>query len=1588
MTEASQPRRRLQITQSLRQTATTSARPTAEPTSIPPIARSEPLPLSFAQQRVWIVEQLTQGSSLYTIPAAWRLIGPLEITALERSLDAIVRRHESLRTVFLTQEGKPLQWIREQVPWTWLRLDFRAMDPEKQAEEVRRALEREAQHTFDLEQGPLFHFTLLQLEQAEHILALTLHHSIADGHSIEVLLRELGSLYVTERHWLPARLPALPIQPADFAVWQRQVLSGGTLQKQLAYWRKALQGAPLLDLPTDYPRPPVQAFQGARVSVLLPGELSNRTRRLSQQNGMTLFMTLLTTFKLLLARYTGQTDIVVGTAVTNRTHVELEGVIGFLTNTLVLRTDLSGDLSFLQALQRVRQNALEAYAHQETPFEKVVEALHLERDLSRSPLFQVMFALQQTSDTSLAMDNLRIEPVHFEVFTTKFDLTFTVAEMAEGFSCTMEYDTALFAPQSIQRLLQHWQFLLEKLVENPQRPLRKISLVSGEAYREQLEAWSTPLAEPLFSAPRPALFLEYFSRQVQACPAAVAACCGDAMLTYAALDASANQLARLLQRRGVGPDTLVGLCIPRSLEVLVALLAILKAGGAYLPLDPGYPQQRLQYMLTDAGVRLVLTQQHLLERLAEAQVPSLCLDRLAELLADEVPTAPTVDLCAEHLAYMIYTSGTTGRPKGTMISHGGLSNYLTWAAAFYGVARGSGSAVHSSLSFDLTVTSLFTPLLVGRRVIMIEETTGVEALVQALRSSGQVSLLKVTPAHLPLLEASLGPEELAEAAMTLVIGGEALARADLEHWMHLAPRSRYINEYGPTETVVGCSIYEVTATEQSAQIPIGRPITQTQIYLLDAGLQPMPIGVIGEIYIAGAGVARGYWHQPAVTAERFVPDPLSRNAGARMYRSGDRARYRADGVLEYLGRADQQVKVRGFRIELGEIEEALARHPAVQDSAVLVREETTGEKRLVAYLVFRTQPSPTGQALRAFLFTTLPEYMVPATFVSLEELPLNPNGKLDRSQLLALHTPAIEHGSAYIPPRNDLEARFVEIWQQVLRREQIGIHDNFFELGGDSLLGIRMIALARGAGFQLVPKQLFQHQTVATLAADVAASQSTPASQTRTPNGPEPEGLDWSTPTSKWPDSSGRQPFLGSRQPLAFPPHIRYVVNMIEMPATVKPELLREAIQYIVQYHDILRLHVSKQGTDFDLFTDDLDEGPALLIAQIASLSEEEQQKYIQSTAMQLYLSLNTYQGYLSRFVYFDRGEQQSGFFLMILHHVLTDDHSMDILFQDLQFLSTQLASGRPPELPAKTASINAITRRIGDYLRTDFLQELPYWDALHAQRRKIPTDFPSPQQGLAPDASPPQTRPDTVTLFLEKDETQRLLYLSRLHKVTIEDVLIAGLVQAITRWLGEAGVHLYIMNNGRALFDDIDISRTFGCIIRGLWIYFQVAPDLSPRALLQSTLEQRKSVPNRGMGLGMAVNYDGYADPAWEPIRNSEQIQHATELYYSKDIIFNYHGIVADDQPSQPTSGRPAAQHYQDLVQPSMDVNGSQEGQAPSQLLVHPVIKEGRLVLTWKYDEMLYRRATILSLVESQRAAIRAIIEDWDHQPDGEDNL
>jgi amino acid adenylation domain-containing protein len=1100
--------------------------PSAVEQPLPPIPRhprQEPqvFPLSFAQQRLWFLEQLEPSSTAYLVPSALRLSGKLEVQALERSFQELLHRHESLRTTFALQEGQPVQIIhsageeRERTSSLLTVIDLQGLQPERQEREARHLADQEGQRPCDLEQGPLWRTSLLQLEPHEQVLLLTLHHIITDGWSNEVLMRELTTLYRAFVAGQSSPLAPLPIQYADYALWQRQWLQGDTLEEHLAYWRTHLAKVPPLALPTDHPRPAVQTHRGTRLSWQLPAALSQNILNLSQQQEVTLFMLLLAAFQVLLLRYTGQSDISVGTPVANRRHAAIEGVIGFFVNTLVLRTDLSGNPTFQQVLQRVHEVCLGAYAHQDIPFEKVVEELAPTRDLSRSPLFQVMLVLHNaqlpyeqgtiarrvlaaTEEDSKQYVNSSV--TEQELVTTrfasakrvlsKFDLTLSVAETGQRLHGILEYNTDLFEEETIRRMLDHWQTLLEGIVQRPQVHISDLQLLSEHERALLLVHWNATQAD----YPQELCVHQLFEQQVERTPDAVALVFGEQALTYTQLNQRANQLARYLQELGVGPEVLVGLYLERSLQMVVALLAVLKAGGTYVPLDTSYPSERLTYMLEEAQVLVVVTTaaQQADHKLAVAQARVVCLDRDWSRIDRYGSENRQSDVQTENLAYVIYTSGSTGRPKGVMISHRGLTNYLWWARKKYRAAEGTGALLHSSIGFDLTVTSLFMPLLAGQRVVIVPEEPGIEPLGLALRNERNLSLVKLTPSHLEGLNHYLPAEELVDGPQVLILGGEALWNKHLTFWQTYSSRTRLINEYGPTETVVGCCAYEVArgATHEGA-IPIGRPIANMQMYVLDAMLQPTVIGVTGELYIGGRGVARGYWGHPEMTAERFIPHPFSHTPGERLYRTGDLARYLPDGNLEYLGRVDQQVKIRGYRVELGEIEAVLGVHPAIQNAVVLTQERSDVQ-RLVAYLVFQPGQSLSSHDLRSYLQDRLPTYMIPSTFVPLEALPLTANGKVDRQQMITaapntsnppLSLIDTEHMSKRIP-RDTIEWHLLQIWEDVLARQPVSVLDNFFDLGGHSLLAVRLMSrISEHFGLALDLAILFQHPTVAELAA-------------------------------------------------------------------------------------------------------------------------------------------------------------------------------------------------------------------------------------------------------------------------------------------------------------------------------------------------------------------------------------------------------------------------------------------------------------------------------------------------------------------------
>jgi amino acid adenylation domain-containing protein len=1046
-----------------------AALPAAPP--VLPVARGGPLPLSFAQERLWFLDRLQPGRAFFNVPFAVRLRGELDGAALERALGEIVRRHEALRTTLGEVDGAtPVQVIAPFAGFTLPVDDVPGLPEAAREAEVRRRAADEAERPFDLEAGPLFRARLLRLAGDDHALFVSMHHGVTDEWSLEVWFHELAALYGAYRRGEPSPLPELPVQYADFAAWQRARLSGEALVALLAWWKERLAGAPeLLPLPTDHPRPAMMSFRGAHVPIHLPPPLVERLEGVARREGATLYMVLLAAFQALLARRAGTYDVVVGTTIAGRTRGETEGLVGLFMNTLALRTDLSGDPGFAEAVRRVREATLGAFEHQEVPFEKLVDELRLERSLSHSPLFQVLFELRDGGGGAPGLPGLEVREVEVEGGLARTDLSVVLAATPRGVEGALTYATDLFEPATARRMVEQLRRVLEQVSADPGRRLSRLELMDA-AERAQLLAWSGTTAP----FPADACVHQLFEAQADRTPGAAAVVYEGQRLTYAELDAHANRIANHLRGLGVGPETRVGICLERGLDLIPCILGVMKAGGAYVPVDPTHPAERIGYVLEDSAVAVVLTHERLRETLAAPEGAAVvCVDGGArDPIAAASAARPETGVTPENLAYVIYTSGSTGRPKGVAMHHRGVANYVHWGVEAYGAGRGNGSPVFSSMAVDLTLTNLLA-LFAGTPVHLLPEKNAVEALAEALRSGAGFGPVKITPVHLQLLTPLLTAEEARSAAHTLVIGADFLSAEPTLFWQDQAPGVRLMNEYGPTETVVGCSAYTLPAgTHRAGPVPVGRAIQNLAFHLLDANGGPVPVGVPGELYIGGVGVARGYLSRPALTAETFVPDPFA-GGGARMYRTGDRARWQADGNLVVLGRTDGQVKVRGYRVELGEVEAVLRRHPEVRGALVTVREDHPGDRRLVAYVVAEVD----APALRRHLERSVPPYMVPDAFVRLQSLPRTATGKLDPRTL-----PAPRYDGARGEPdgpRDYVEAQLIPVWEALLGVEGIGATQSFFDLGGNSFLALRLFTqVNRRLGCDLPVATLFAGATV------------------------------------------------------------------------------------------------------------------------------------------------------------------------------------------------------------------------------------------------------------------------------------------------------------------------------------------------------------------------------------------------------------------------------------------------------------------------------------------------------------------------------
>ncbi|APR77528.1 Siderophore biosynthesis non-ribosomal peptide synthetase [Minicystis rosea] len=1524
------------------------------------VPRGGHLPISFAQERLWLLDQLDPGDASYIVPMALRLEGPLDVSALSRALSEIVRRHEVLRTTFTLaaapdsrhalfftahapelsahDAARPVGVLLPAEPTAIPIQRWPALTPverEEAVRAVRREMLADARLPFDLARGPLLRARLHVLSENDHVLSLTMHHIVSDAWTQGVFARELGALYEAFAAGRPSPLAEPSIQYADFAAWQRAFLHGEMEQRQLAYWRAQLAGAPAaLDLPTDRPRPPVQTHAGGRRTVVLPAALLAEVNALARREGATLFMTLLAAFDVLLHRITGQSDIVVGSPIAGRTRAETEGLVGFFVNTLVLRVKVEEGISFRALVRRVRDVCLGAYAHQDMPFERLVTELAPDRDLTRTPLFQVMFALQNAGAAALKLPGLTVQSFATDTVTAKFDLTLVMGESPAGLVASFEHNTDLFDGETIDRFASQLRTILEGAVARPEARVFELPILSEEE-RRQLAGEGVPALD---SPPCTTLTARLEAR-VSATPDAPAVTFEGRTLTYRDLDEQANRVAHALRKRGIGPETLVGLCMERSLDLVIALLGILKAGGAYLPLDPDYPPERLAFMVEDSKVPVIVTTGSAAAALPEGRAELIRMDADAETIAAEPASRPEPTAGPENLAYVIYTSGSTGKPKGAMVTHHNVVRLFDATEAWYRFGSSDVWTLFHSYAFDFSVWELWGALLYGGRVVVVPYwvSRSPDAFHRLLVEEG-VTVLNQTPsAFRQLVHAEESIDEATRARLSLryvIFGGEALDIGDLRPWWdrHGDTSPQLVNMYGITETTVHVTYRPVSRAdlERPWSSVIGRAIPDLWIYILDGHRQLVPIGVAGEMYVGGAGVSRGYLARPELTAERFADDPY--RPGNKLYRTGDLARRLPNGDIEYLGRIDHQVKIRGFRIELGEIEAVLEQHAAVREAVVIARQDGPGDKRLVGYLVAHDVPRPTVAELRAHVKQKLPEVMVPAAFVFLAALPLTDHGKVDRRAL-----PAPEEGDraalgeAFVAPANAIEEQLARIWASVLRVEQIGIHDNFFAAGGDSILSIQIVARAEQAGLRLTPRQIFQHPTIAEQASVVGTGKRVVADQGAV------VGALPLTPIQRW--------WL-EQDPID--PHHWNQAFFLEVRERMDAGALEAALEAILDHHDALRLRLARvDGEPHQTIA--RPGGPVpVRVVDLAHVSDADLASAIEPIAAEAQGSLDLEAGPIVRVVLFDLGPGRASRLLWIVHHLAVDGVSWRILLDDLWSAYEQHRRGERITLPRKTTSFQRWSERLVEHARSEAIErERSHWHGASRRRAR-----PAPVDATSGENTEQTAR--FIVAALTPMETEALLRaVPEAYRTQIDDILLAAFAQA---WGGFTGSPVTVVDregHGREeLFDDVDLTRTVGWFTAIHPLVIEL-PDGGPDRVIKSVKEQIRAVPRHGVGYGV-LRYLGAAGVDLAALPEAE-------------ASFNYLGQLDQAWPLEAP--------FRFAREPSGSVHSPR---ARRRHLVDVVasVTAGKLSVRFTYSEARHARATIEALAEGYLTALRALVD------------
>ncbi|AEI67516.1 hybrid non-ribosomal peptide synthetase/type I polyketide synthase [Corallococcus macrosporus] len=1484
--------------------------------TIPLVPRGRPLPLSFAQQRLWYLDRLEPGNVAYNNAVAFTLSGKLDAAALERALNGVVRRHEALRTTFAVEGDAAVQLIAPALEVSILVRDAEDASEEELARQAR----EEARRTFDLEQGPLLRATLLRVGSTEHVLLLTLHHIISDGWSAAVMVHEMIQLYESEMSGQPPTLPALSVQYADYALWQLEWMRGPSLKAEQDWWGEVLAEVPVLQLPVDRPRPPVQTHDGAQLPFSVPRSLMDAVVAAGRKEGATPFMVLLAAWQVLLHAYTGQEDFAVGSPVAGRNRPEVEPLIGCFINSIALRADLSGDPTFTQVLGRVRRTALAAFSHQEMPFEKVLEVLNTPRDLSHNPVFQTMLVLHNTPTPVLSLAGLQMRGRYVHTGATKMDLTLEVTETAEGLRGGIDFNTRLFDEATIARLAGSLLRVLEAAASRPDARLSQLDLLDAAERARLLVEWNpAPVAELPASDTVPARFLAQAART----PDAVAVADGARTFTYRELEALSLRVAGHLVSRGVGRGAVVALAVAQPSEVVAGLLGVMRAGAAVVVLDVDHPPERLSSILADTQARMLLTSESLRARVPSRAGPEvITLDSLPEATGGLRVRPEGTDA-----ACIVYTSGSTGRPRGVVLEHRHLVAATRARAEVYG-APGVVMSL-APFTFDAALAGLLWSLFEGGalRYPDAEEREDPRRLAERIAQSRVTHLISVPSLYGQLLAAAAvgGLKSLTAVS----VGGEACP-VELTRAHHEAlPSVALFNEYGPTEATIWSTVHRVRVGEEH-RVPIGRAVPGARVYLLDARRKLVPQGAPGEVYLGGAGVARGYLGQPGLTAERFVTDPFDGRSGARMYRTGDVARWRGDGTLEFLGRVDEQVKVRGFRIEPGEVEATLLANPSVREAVVVARDDGKGPKRLVAYVVPVATDSgaaPDAAALKGWVRSRLPPYMVPAAVVALDALPRTRHGKVDRRAL-----PAPETGPAVAPvaPRSEVEATLVSLWREVLGVERVGIHDDFFELGGDSILGLQIITRARAQGIELSPKQLFQNPTVARLATVAGTRLAVQAEQGAVVG---PVAL---TPIQHW--------FFELAQEA---PHHWNMSLLLEVKTPLDGALLGQALTHLLAHHDALRARFARGDAGWRQVVPEPEAGVLVEQVDLSTVPEVEQAAVLQHRAEEAQQALRL-DGGLLHATLLTLGRGRSARLLLTVHHLVVDAVSWRILLEDLAGVYAQLAAGNAARLPPKTTSFQAWARGLETLARSEKLAaERKWWlERPWQEAARVPVDFP---EGVNTEATA-----HSVRVTLDVEETRALLQdVPKAWHTQAQDPLLTALGQALTAWAGGGVALVDVEGHGREeVLPGVDVSRTVGWFTRVFPALLDLRGAPTPGDALRAVKEGLRAVPSQGMGWGLLRYVSKDAALAALP---------AAEVGFNH--LGQVDGVVGADGPFA------LAAESESLRQ------RAPVARRPYLIDVMSAVRNGRLEVLWTFSGAVHRRETVARVAEDFVTRLRALV-------------